>query len=394
MKIHPLQETWRWYGPNDTVTLSDVRQGGASGIVSAMHHIPHGELWPMKDLLERKKVIEDAGLVWSVVESIPVHEDIKTRSGRYRELLETYNQNLRNVAACGIRTVCYNFMPVLDWTRTELYHTMPDGAKALRFSWTDLAVFDVHLLKRKGAEADYTAHQLQKAESIFKKGDRLYLDTLSDNILMGVPGEASITTDALTRSIDIYKAIGAEGLRENLAFFLESIMDTCEENGIRMTIHPDDPPFDILGLPRIMSKKSDLEFILNRVNRKENGICFCTGSLGAGKHNDLPDILRAVGDRVYFVHLRNTKRETDDSFYEAAHLEGDTDMFEVMKELLNIQASRPEPIPFRPDHGHQMLDDLKKTTAPGYSAIGRLRGLAELRGLATGITATYRRDSK
>jgi mannonate dehydratase len=390
MKLHPLQETWRWYGPNDTVTLSDVRQAGASGVVSAMHHIPHGELWPMKDLNERKNIIEAAGLVWSVVESIPVHEDIKTRSGRCKELLEIYKQNLRNVAACGIKTVCYNFMPVLDWTRTELYHTMPDGAKALRFSWTDLAVFDLHILKRKGAEADYTADQLQKAESIFQKGDRQYLDTLSDNILMGVPGEASITTDALIKSIDIYKGIGADGLRENLAFFLESIMDTCEENGIRMTIHPDDPPFDILGLPRIMSKKSDLEFILKRVDRRENGICFCTGSLGAGKHNDLPDILRSVGDRVYFVHLRNTKREVDGSFYEAAHLEGDTDMYQVMKELLKIQATRQEPIPFRPDHGHQMLDDLKKTTAPGYSAIGRLRGLAELRGLAYAISASIR----
>jgi mannonate dehydratase len=394
MKIHPLQETWRWYGPNDTVTLSDIRQAGASGIVSAMHHIPHGELWPMEDLLERKNVIEAAGFVWSVVESIPVHEDIKTRSGRYLELLETYKQNLRNVAACGVKTVCYNFMPVLDWTRTELYHTMPDGAKALRFSWTDLAVFDIYILKRKGAEADYTADQLQQAEAIFKKGERHYLDTLSDNILMGVPGEASITTDALIRSIDIYKAIGADGLRENLALFLESIMDTCEENDMRMTIHPDDPPYDILGLPRIMSKKSDLEFILQRVDRKENGICFCTGSLGAGKHNDLPDILRAVGERVYFVHLRNTKRESDGSFYEAAHLEGDTDMYEVMKELLKIQSRRSEPIPFRPDHGHQMLDDLKKITAPGYSAIGRLRGLAELRGLAVGITGSYRRSSE
>src|SRR5688572_18647269 len=233
MKIHPLQETWRWYGPNDTVTLSDVRQAGASGVVSAMHHIPHGELWPMTDLHERKNVIEAAGLVWSVVESIPVHEDIKTRSGRYKGLLEVYKQNLRNVAACGIKTVCYNFMPVLDWTRTELYHTMPDGAKALRFNWTDLAVFDIHILKRKGAEADYSTDQLQQAELIFKKGERHYLDTLSDNILMGVAGEASITTGALIDSIDIYKAIGADGRRENLAYFLESIMDTCEENGIR-----------------------------------------------------------------------------------------------------------------------------------------------------------------
>jgi len=385
MKIHPLLETWRWYGPADTVTLSDIQQAGAEGIVSAMHHIPHGELWPMKDLEERKRIIEKAGLSWKVVESIPVHEDIKTRSGRYLELLETYKQNLRNVAKIGLHTVCYNFMPVLDWTRTELYHTMHDGAKALRFSWTDLAVFDIYILKRKGAEKDYTEKQLENAEKIFKKGDQQFLKTLSDNILMGVPGEASITTEALIESIGIYKEIGASGLRENLAFFLEAIMDTCEENGIKMTIHPDDPPFDILGLPRIMSCKEDFQFILNAVNRKENGICFCTGSLGAGKHNDLPEILRAVGDRVYFVHLRNTKRELDDSFFEAAHLNGDTDMYLVMKELLEIQKKRSSPIPFRPDHGHQMLDDLNKTTAPGYSAIGRLRGLAELRGLAVGI---------
>jgi mannonate dehydratase len=268
---------------------------------------------------------------------------------------------------------------------------MPDGAKALRFSWTDLAVFDVHILKRKGAEADYTSTQLKNAEEKFKAGNKTFLNTLSENILMGVPGEASITPDTLLNSIGIYKELGADGLRENLVHFLESIMDTCAENDIKMTIHPDDPPFDILGLPRIVSNKVDLQYILNRVDRKENGICFCTGSLGAGKHNDLPDILRSIGDRVHFVHLRNTKRENDDSFYEAEHLGGDTDMFAVMKELLLIQQKRSLPIPFRPDHGHQMLDDLKKTTAPGYSAIGRLRGLAELRGLAHGL---YRQMSE
>lgn len=384
-KTHPLLETWRWYGPADTVSLNDIKQAGAKGIVSAMHHIPHGRLWPMGDLIKRKEIIEAAGLTWSVVESIPVHEDIKTRSGNYKDLLEVYKQNLRNVAQCGIRTVCYNFMPVLDWTRTDLFYTMPDEAKALRFSWTDLAVFDLYLLKRKGAEQDYTDIQLAAAEELYKRNDKVFLNTLSDNILMGVPGEASITTDALISSIDIYKGIGSSGLRENLAFFLDSIMDTCEETGIKMTIHPDDPPFDILGLPRIMSNKADLEYILQKVDREPNGICFCTGSLGAGRHNDLPDILKAVGDRVYFVHLRNTKRDNDGSFHEAAHLDGDTDMFAVMQELLAIQAKRSEPIPFRPDHGHQMLDDLKKTTAPGYSAIGRLRGLAELRGLAMGI---------
>jgi mannonate dehydratase len=385
MKTHPLLETWRWYGPIDTVSLPDIRQAGAKSIVSAMHHIPHGQLWPMADILERKQVIEASGLTWEVVESIPVHEDIKTRSGRYKELLEVYKQNLRNVASCGIRTVCYNFMPVLDWTRTELFYELPDGAKALRFDWTDLAVFDLYLLKRKGADKDYTEAQIQAAKKKFNSASREWLNTLSDNILMGVPGEASITTTALTRSIDIYKNIGAEGLRENLAFFLEAIMDTCEENDIKMTIHPDDPPFDILGLPRIMSSKADLEFLMSRVDRKENGICFCTGSLGAGKHNDLVEILRSVGERVYFVHLRNTRREEDGSFYEAAHLDGDTDMYGVMKVLLDIQKNRAAPIPFRPDHGHQILDDLNKTTAPGYSAIGRLKGLAELRGLAIGI---------
>jgi mannonate dehydratase len=385
MSIHPLLETWRWYGPADTVTLADIRQAGAKGIVSAMHHIPHGKLWPLNDLHERKSLIEAAGLKWSVVESIPVHENIKTRSGNYHELLDIYRNNLRNVAACGVKTVCYNFMPVLDWTRTELYYTLPEGSKALRFTWTDLALFDIYILKRPGASADYNDQQLSDAEQKYRAASPAFIKTLSDNILMGVPGEASITTETLINSIDTYKEIGADGLRENLAYFLESVMDTCKENGIKMTIHPDDPPFDILGLPRVVSCQADLQYIINKVDEPENGICFCTGSLGAGKQNDLPAMLQAVGDRVHFVHLRNTKREQDGSFYEAAHLEGDTDMFKVMQVLLDIQSRRTEAIPFRPDHGHQMLDDLNKTTAPGYSAIGRLRGLAELRGLAMGI---------
>ncbi|MDB5231972.1 MAG: mannonate dehydratase [Chitinophagaceae bacterium] len=386
MKLHPLQETWRWFGPKDTVSLADIKQAGAAGIVSAMHHVPHGQLWSVEDIQKRKEEIERAGLRWSVVESIPVHENIKTRSGNYKELLEVYKQSLRNVSAAGVKTVCYNFMPVLDWTRTELDHTMPDGSKSLWFDWVSLALFDVHILKRKGAEQDYDAATLQKAEHRFQHAEKKWLDILTENILMGVPGEASIPLEQLLKSIEIYKAIGGDGLRENLAFFLESIMDVCEEQGIKMTIHPDDPPFDILGLPRIMSNKNDLIYILKKVDRMPNGICFCTGSLGAGKDNDLPDILKAVGDRVYFVHLRNVRKEKDRSFYEADHLDGDTDMYEVMKELLKIQQSRKEPIPFRPDHGHQMLDDLNKETFPGYSAIGRLRGLAELRGLAMGIS--------
>lgn len=383
--MHPLLETWRWFGPNDTVSLQDIKQAGAQGIVSAMHHIPHGKLWPVEDIQKRKNEIEAAGLIWNVVESIPVHEDIKTRSGNYLEKIELYKQCLRNVAAADVRTVCYNFMPVLDWTRTELSYELPNGAKALRFEWTDLAMFDVHILKRKGAEADYDAATLTKAEHKFKTGNKDWLALVTDNVLMGVPGEASIPLPQLLQSIDTYQNIGAEGLKENLAYFLESIMDTCEENNIKMTIHPDDPPFDILGLPRIMSSKEDMLYILNKVNREANGICYCTGSLGASKHNDLPEILRAVGDRVNFVHLRNVTKEADNSFYEADHLNGDTDMYEVMKELLAIQHKRKEPIPFRPDHGHQMLDDLHKETFPGYSAIGRLKGLAELRGLAMGI---------
>ncbi|HEX5555095.1 MAG TPA: mannonate dehydratase [Chitinophagaceae bacterium] len=381
-----LLQTWRWYGPEDTVSLQDVKQAGAKGIVTALHHIPHGEVWSVEEITKRQQVVEAAGFKWEVVESVNVHEDIKTRRGQYKTYLEKYNQTLINLASCGIRTVCYNFMPVLDWTRTRLDYVVEDGSRALRFDWTDLALFDVHLLKRKGASSDYSAPVLEAAERRFKAYDDQKKAVLSENVLMGVPGEASATFSQLLSSIDTYKAIGAEGLKENLAFFLESIMETCEQNGIRMTIHPDDPPISILGLPRIVSSLEDLTDILHAVDRSPNGICFCTGSLGAGRQNDLVEILKAVGRRVYFVHLRNVTKEPDNSFYEADHLGGDVDMYEVMKTLLQIQSERSEPIPLRPDHGHQMLDDLNKKTNPGYSAIGRLRGLAELRGLELGIT--------
>lgn len=380
-----LLQTWRWYGPQDPVSLQDVKQAGASGVVSALHHIPHGEAWSAEEIRERRELIESAGLKWSVVESVTVHEAIKTRSGNYKAYIEKYKDTLRNLAANDIHTVCYNFMPVLDWTRTQLDYTVADGSKALRFDWTDLAVFDVHLLKRKGAEADYSDEILKNASIRFEKYNERQRNLLSDNILMGVPGEVSATRDDLLASIDIYKNIGTAGLKDNLAYFLGSIMDTCEENNIKMTIHPDDPPISILGLPRIVSSHDDLFDLLKRVDRKPNGICFCTGSLGAGRHNDLIKILNAVKERVYFVHLRNVRKEPDNSFYEADHLDGDADMFNIMKMLVGIQQYRSEPIPFRPDHGHQMLDDLNKTTNPGYSAIGRLRGLAELRGLEMGI---------
>ncbi|RYF98084.1 MAG: mannonate dehydratase, partial [Chitinophagaceae bacterium] len=356
--------------------------------VSALHEIPHGEAWPQDLILKRKDLINAAGLTWNVVESIPVHEDIKTREGRCNKLIEVYRQNLRRVAAAGIRTVCYNFMPVLDWTRTSLDHKMIDGSKALRFSWTDLAMFDIFILGRHSAVDDYSEEVVIAAQEKYSKGNKSFFARLSEIVLMGVPGEASIAPQDLKQSIHIYKEIGGDGLRDNLEWFQKQIMDTCEEEGIRMTIHPDDPPFDILGLPRIVSSRADLEHIIRKVDKPQNGICFCTGSLGAGAHNNLPEILRAVGHRVHFVHLRNTLREKDGSFIEAPHLEGDTDMYEIMRQLIKLQGQRDEPIPFRPDHGHQMLDDIHKETAPGYSAIGRLKGLAELRGLATAISRT------
>lgn len=380
-----LKQTWRWYGPDDPVTLSDVRQAGAQGIVSALHHIPHGEVWPVEEIEKRKSVIENAGLTWDVVESVNVHEDIKTRSGDVQKYIENYKKTLVNLASCGIHTVCYNFMPVLDWTRTQLDYEVHDGSKALRLDWTDLAVFDCFILKRKGAETDYGDSIVKGAERRFKSYNKQQLEKLSDSILKGIPGEASPTTDQLLKSIAVYKDVGREGLRENLVYFLNSIMEVCEENDIQMTIHPDDPPKEILGLPRIASTKDDLEWITQKVNRKPNGICYCTGSLGAGKENDLVGILKSIGDRVYFVHLRNVIKDSDGSFHEADHLDGDNDMREIMKVLLDIQEKQEVSIPYRPDHGHQMLDDLGKTTNPGYSAIGRLRGLAELRGLEMGL---------
>ncbi|QBQ42980.1 mannonate dehydratase [Sphingobacterium psychroaquaticum] len=380
-----LEQTWRWYGPNDPVTLQDIKQAGATGVVTALHHIPHGEIWPIADIMERKRIIEEAGLRWSVVESVTVHEAIKTRSGNVTHYLENYKQSLRNLGACGIKTVCYNFMPVLDWTRTALDLTMTDGSKALYFNWIDLAIFDIFILERPDARDSYSeavVEQAQEKYSSFVEADK---KALKNNVLMGIPGEKDASLLDLKNSIEVYQKIGFEGLRDNLLFFLSAIAGVCEELGIKMTIHPDDPPYPILGLPRIASNLSDLLYILQGVDKPFNGICFCTGSLGAGPMNDLPDMFRQVKDRVHFAHLRNVKRDVLGSFYEADHLDGDVDMYAVMKELVAENQKRDVPIPFRPDHGHQMLDDLHKETFPGYSAIGRLRGLAELRGLELGI---------
>ncbi|MEJ5995119.1 mannonate dehydratase [Pedobacter sp. Du54] len=387
--MNKLEQTWRWYGPIDPVSLQDVKQAGATGIVSALHHIPHGEVWPLADIQERKAIIEAAGLTWSVVESVPVHEAIKTRRPGAEKYLENYNTSLRNLAACGLKTICYNFMPVLDWTRTQLDLTMADGSKALYFNWIDLAIFDLFIFKREGAAADYDTNILAKAELKFGTMSAAELDELRVNVLMGIPNEKEIEIETLRASINEYKAIGREGLKANLAWFLANIAETCNKNGIKMTIHPDDPPYSILGLPRIASTKEDLVDILRSVDQEFNGICYCTGSLGAGMSNNLVEIFEAVKERVYFLHLRNVTKDGVGNFYEADHLGGDVNMYEVMKVVTAENAKRSTPMPFRPDHGHQMLDDLNKVTNPGYSAIGRLRGLAELRGLEMGITGNY-----
>jgi len=381
-----LMQTWRWYGPNDPVSLADVKQAGATGIVSALHHIPHGAVWTVDEIQKRKKVIEDRGLTWEVVESVPVHESIKTRRADATKYIANYKQTLVNLAMCGIKTICYNFMPVLDWTRTQLDLIMTDGSKALYFDWTDLAIFDKYLLKREEADSAYPTAILEKAAQRFQSMNGKQLDLLSEVVLMGIPSEDPISIEELRHSIDEYKTIGIDGLRENLLYFLGEIAEVCEEHGMHMTIHPDDPPYPILGLPRVVSTAEDLLYLIEKEKREFNGICFCTGSLGAGAKNDVPAILQAVKHRVHFAHLRNVKKDEEGNFYEADHLGGDVNMYNVMKILCEENQKRDTPIPFRPDHGHQMLDDLHKVSNPGYSAIGRLRGLAELRGLELGIT--------
>ncbi|MEP6684811.1 MAG: mannonate dehydratase, partial [Parafilimonas sp.] len=322
---------------------------------------------------------------WSVVESVTVHESIKTQTGNYKQYIEQYKQTLRNLAACDIKIVTYNFMPVTDWTRTNLNYIMPDGSQALYFNWFDLAVFDIYILKRKNAADDYNDEIIHEAGKRFRQYSQSKLDELTTMILFGLPGETKITIAEVLEKLDWYKDVNHAALRENLKYFLEEISPVADELNIKLAIHPDDPPFDVLGLPRVVSKKEDIDFILSSVPNKSNGICFCTGSLGASVKNNLVDIVRDIDTRLHFIHLRNTKRDAIGNFYEANHLEGDTDMFAVMKEILAIQQKLDEPIPFRPDHGHVMLDDMNKKTNPGYSCIGRMRGLAELRGLMLGI---------
>lgn len=383
-----MRPTWRWFGPGDPVSLSDVRQTGAQGVVSALHHLPHGEVWPGEEIEKRKAEIRAAGLSWDVVESVTVHESIKTRTGNYRQWIDRYRQTLRNLAASGIRIVTYNFMPVNDWTRTNLDYPMPDGSKALYFNWFDLAMFDIYVLKRKGAAGNYGETVLREAEKRHRTASPTQLERLTDIITFGIPGEKKRTLAQMRAKLEVYADIDHAALRENLTHFLREITPVADELGLKLAIHPDDPPFDILGLPRIVGRAEDFDYLLSAVPNPSNGICFCTGSLGAGPQNDLVQLVRQIGRRIHFVHLRNVSRDADGNFVEADHLAGDVDMYAVMREILAVQQRVAEPIPFRPDHGHQMMDDLNKVTNPGYSCIGRMRGLSELRGLELGICRT------
>jgi len=391
-----MKQTWRWYGPDDPVSLADARQAGATGIVTALHHIPNGEVWPVEEILQRKAMIEAAGLVWSVVESVPIHEEIKTGSGQCQKWISNYQQSLRNLAQCGIHTVCYNFMPILDWTRTDLAFELPDGAKALRFDQIEFAVFELHILQRQGAENDYSADEIAQAAARFASMSEEHKLRLTRNIIAGLPGaEEGYTLAQFRAQLARYDGIDKARLREHFATFLRGIIPVAEEVGIRMAVHPDDPPRPILGLPRIVSNADDLQWMIDTIDSPANGFTMCTGSYGVLAENDLAGMVKRFGPRIYFAHLRSTRREANPkTFYEAAHLGGDVDMFAVIKAIAEEEqrrrnAGQEDLIPMRPDHGHQMLDDLHKKTNPGYSAIGRLKGLAEIRGVELAIHRAF-----